>query len=194
MTRGRALAFAATAVTVIVLDQVTKALARSALALNDAVPVVDGVFWLTRVHNTGAAFGILRGQQWLLVGVATVVLAAITWVMFRVPLRSALVRTGLALVAGGTVGNLIDRVALGGVTDFFDLGWFPVFNVADIALDVGVVLIVVWLLFDHEHRAVHAETPVPRDLEHVAVAEDALTSEPSAGAGAGSDGKETSAP
>lgn len=157
MTRGRALAFAVTAVTVIVLDQVTKALARSALALNDAVPVIDGVFWLTLVHNTGAAFGILRGQQWLLVGVATVVLAVITWVMLRVPLRSSLAHTGMALVAGGTVGNLIDRVVLGGVTDFFDLGWFPVFNVADIALDVGVVLIVIWLLFGHENRTASDE-------------------------------------
>lgn len=152
MTRGRALAFGAIAATVVVADQVTKAIARSSMALNDSIPVIDGVFWLTRVHNTGAAFGILRGQQWLLITVASLVLAVIAWTVVKVPLESWLVRSGLALVFGGAVGNLIDRVALGGVTDFFDLGWFPVFNVADIALDVGVVLIVVWLLFSRDHR------------------------------------------
>lgn len=152
MTRARALAFAATVATVVAIDQVTKAIVRASLTLNDSIPVIDGVFWLTRVRNTGAAFGVLRGQQWLLITVAFVVLGVIAWTVVRVRPGSWLVRTGLALVAGGTVGNLIDRLVLGGVTDFFDLGWFPVFNVADIALDVGVALIVVWLLFSRDHR------------------------------------------
>lgn len=152
MTRGRALAFAATVFIVVVIDQVTKAVVRASLTLNDSIPVIDGVFWLTRVRNTGAAFGMFRGQQWLLIGVAFVVLGVIAWTLVRVRPESWLVRTGLALVTGGTIGNLIDRVALGGVTDFFDLGWWPVFNAADVALDVGVVLIGIWLLFSREQR------------------------------------------
>lgn len=176
MTRGRALAFGAIAATVVVADQVTKAIARSSLALNDSVPVIDGVLWLTRVHNTGAAFGILRGQQWLLIAVASLVLAVIAWTVVKVPLQSGLVRAGLALVFGGAVGNLIDRVVLGGVTDFFDLGWFPVFNVADIALDVGVALIVVWLLFSRDHRAAAAE-PAESHVS-AAPAEPATSAEP----------------
>ena len=153
MARARLLVFGAIAVAVVVTDQVTKAIARSSMALNDPVPVIDGFFWLTRVHNTGAAFGILRGQQWLLITVAGLVLAVIAWTVVNIEFGSPLARTGLALVFGGALGNLIDRVALGGVTDFFDLGWFPVFNVADIALDIGVVLIVLWLLFSRDHKS-----------------------------------------
>ena len=191
MSVRRMPAFLATAAAIVVADQATKALARSSLALNQSVPVIDGVFWLTRVHNTGAAFGMLRGAQWFLVGTSLVVLAGIVWAMVRVHPRSPLVRTGLALVAGGAVGNLIDRVVLGGVTDFFDAGWFPVFNVADIALDVGVALIVVWLLFSHEHEdagaaaavgseaTVHAET---NEADGEDVAGDGALSQAEAGA------------
>ncbi|MBN2847458.1 MAG: signal peptidase II [Coriobacteriia bacterium] len=152
MTRRRALAFAATAAAVVVIDQVTKQIVRSSLALNESVSVVDGLLWLTRVHNTGAAFGMLKGQQWLLIGTSVIVLAAIGWAIVRVKPESPLMRTALALVTGGAIGNLIDRIVAGGVTDFFDLGWFPIFNVADIALDVGVALIVLWLLFSKEHH------------------------------------------
>ncbi|MDP2300283.1 MAG: signal peptidase II [Coriobacteriia bacterium] len=159
MTRARALAFAVTVATVVVIDQVTKAIVRASLTLNDSIPVIDGVFWLTRVRNTGAAFGMFRGQQWLLISVGFVVLGVVAWTLARVRPESWLVRWGLALVTGGAIGNLIDRVFLGGVTDFFNLGWWPVFNVADISLDIGVVLIVVWLLFSRDHR----EAPASED-------------------------------
>lgn len=152
MTRRRALVFAATATTVIAADQVTKAVVRSTPGLGEPVPVIDGLLWFTHVHNTGAAFGMFKDQRILLVGVGVLVLAAIGWVLVRMRPQSPLAHTGLALIAGGAVGNLIDRVVFGGVTDFFDLGWFPVFNVADIALDVGVALIVVWLLFSRDHH------------------------------------------
>ena len=192
MSVRRMPAFLATAAAIVVADQATKALARSSLALNQSVPVIDGVFWLTRVHNTGAAFGMLRGAQWFLVGTSLVVLAGIVWAMVRVHPRSPLVRTGLALVAGGAVGNLIDRVVLGGVTDFFDAGWFPVFNVADIALDLGVALIVGWLLLSHEHEhddagaaAVGSEATVHADTDEADgedVAGDGALSQAEAGA------------
>lgn len=142
-------------VVVVVLDQLTKAWVRDAYALGEGTPLIDGVVWLTRVHNTGAAFGMLRGKQWLLAAFAVVVLVAIGWIVARVKHLHPLVGVGLGLVAGGAAGNLIDRVVLSGVTDFIDFGWFPVFNVADIALDVGVALIVIWLLFfdGREHAA-----------------------------------------
>lgn len=161
MSRARALAFAVTASVVVLLDQLTKALVRGNFALGESVPVIDGVLWLTRVRNTGAAFGLLRGWQWLLVAIAFVVLGAVTWALVRLKPESRVARTALALIAGGALGNLIDRVASGGVTDFFDLGWFPVFNVADIALDVGVALLVVWLLFGSEHRSDGSDAGAP---------------------------------
>lgn len=156
MTTRRAAVFAATALGVIVADQATKALVRSAMEIGDSRPIVDGVLWLTHVHNTGAAFGMFRGQQWALIIIAVLVLAVIAYVALHLRPRSVLARTALALIAAGASGNLIDRVAFGGVTDFLDLGWWPVFNIADMALDVGVALLVWWVLFTNEEPQEHS--------------------------------------
>lgn len=150
MVKRRVLLFAATALGTIAVDQATKALVRSALAVNESRPLVPGVLWLTRVHNTGAAFGMFHGQRWALVLVAALVLAGIVYVAAHLRPESAVARTALALIAAGATGNLIDRVLLGGVTDFMDLGWWPVFNVADMSLDIGVAMLVWWVLFGHE--------------------------------------------
>lgn len=142
--------FVATALAIIGVDQVTKALVRSAMERGESIPLVDGLIWLTRVHNTGAAFGMFKGQRPGLIIIAAVVLAGIVYVALHLRPRSALARTALALIAAGAAGNLIDRAALGGVTDFLDLGWWPVFNVADISLNVGVAMLVWWVLFSSE--------------------------------------------
>ncbi|MDO8848523.1 MAG: signal peptidase II [Coriobacteriia bacterium] len=151
MTKRRVAVLAGTVLCILAADQITKALVRASFEIGESHPVVSGVLWLTHVHNTGAAFGMFRGQQWFLIGVAIAVLAAIGWTAVRVRLESPLARTALAMIAAGTLGNLVDRAVSGGVTDFLDLGWFPVFNVADISLDVGVALLVWWLLFSSEH-------------------------------------------
>lgn len=171
MASRRGALFAAIVAAVVAADQVSKAVVRDSLALGEQVPVIDGVLWFTRVHNTGAAFGILRGQQWLLITTAVLMLAVVGYVMLRVRPVSPWARTALALVTGGAIGNLIDRVVLGGVTDFFDLGWFPVFNVADIALDVGVAILVFVLLVGGEHILTHRDHsaeeggPLPLDVD-----------------------------
>lgn len=152
MTKRRVALLAVTALAIVVVDQVTKAMVRSSFEIGESHPVVPGLLWLTRVHNTGAAFGMFRGQQWFLIAVAVIVLCVIAWTAVRVKPESAIARLALAMIAAGALGNLIDRVVLGGVTDFFDLGWFPVFNVADMSLDVGVALLVWWLLLSPEHR------------------------------------------
>lgn len=150
---------------VVAADQASKALVREQMAVSESVPVIDGILWLTHVENTGAAFGMLRGQQWLLIATAVVMLAVVAYVVLRVRPVDSWVRLALALVAGGAIGNLIDRVVAGAVTDFFDLGWFPVFNIADIALDVGVAILVVLLLVKGEHALVghhaHHDLPAP---------------------------------
>jgi len=152
VSRARALVFGATTLGVLLTDQVTKAMVRSSMEVGQSDPVIDGVLWLTRVHNTGAAFGLFRGQQGMLIIIAVTVLAAIAYVIARVRPERPAARTALALVSAGALGNLIDRVTLGGVTDFLDIGRWPVFNVADISLDVGVAILVWWVLFGKEHR------------------------------------------
>jgi len=161
VTKRHAVPFAATVALVAAADQVTKVIVRSSMDLWERIVVVDGLFWLTRISNTGGAFGMLRGKQWLFVGTAVLILLAIAYAVVRLRIDGRWERLALALVAGGAIGNLIDRVAFGGVTDFFDLGWFPIFNVADIALDVGVAILVVSLLFGKHADPVSAEGDEP---------------------------------
>jgi len=147
VTVRRGLAFAAIVAAVVAIDQATKAAVRASMDVYEQIPVIDGVLWLTHIENTGAAFGMLRGRQWFLIATAVAMLAVVAYVVLTVRLESGWARTALALVSGGAIGNLIDRVGAGAVTDFFDLGWFPVFNVADIALDAGVAILAGVLLF-----------------------------------------------
>lgn len=159
MTKRRLALFASTIAAILAADQITKWLVRDFFAVGESHPIVPGGLWLTHVENTGAAFGMFRGQQWLLIAVAVAVLGAIAYVVYRFAPERLLAQTALAMIAAGTCGNLIDRAVSGAVTDFLDLGWFPVFNVADIFLDIGVALLVWWLLFSPEHHA--AETTGP---------------------------------
>ncbi len=142
-------------VAVVVLDQVTKALVRGSLALHEGIDVVPGWLSLTRVHNTGAAFGMLNGVDFpfktvvmSLVGLAA--LAGVAWYAASVPLGDRLARVGIAGVVSGAIGNLIDRAATGYVLDFVDAYWgswhFWAFNVADAAITVGVTFMILDML------------------------------------------------
>ena len=127
-------------------DQLTKALAQSLLSQGTAVPVIPG-FNLTLGFNEGASFGMMGGVMAgrpLLMAALTAALTLIFAVMaFRA--KHVLERAGFALVVGGALGNIIDRVRQGAVTDFLDLYWrdwhWPTFNVADICITLGAVLI-----------------------------------------------------
>jgi signal peptidase II len=154
MGRGRQL-YLATAVSVTVLDQLVKAAVDRFLALHESRVVVDGLIHLTYVRNRGAAFGILSEaelpyQSLLFSLVSAVALLAIAAYAWRLPPASRLPRLALSLVIGGAVGNLIDRIRLGYVIDFVDVFWksyhWPAFNLADSAISVGVVLLVLDLL------------------------------------------------
>jgi len=154
MFRGRRLEIGIVLV-VIVLDQITKALVRNALALHESVDVIPGLLSLTRVHNTGAAFGMLNGVDFafkavVMSMVAVVALGGVAWYAVSVPLSDRLARVGIAGVAGGAVGNLIDRATAGYVLDFVDAYWsgwhFWAFNVADAAITLGVCCMILDIL------------------------------------------------
>lgn len=140
---------------VILADQVTKQLVVNDFTLYESMPLLP---WLnlTLVHNTGAAFSILRGATpWLFVGLSVVVVIGILVWMRRHPRDSRLLAAALSLVAGGALGNAIDRAAHGYVIDFVDFhigAWhFPAFNVADSAICIGAVLIAVDMLWPKRH-------------------------------------------
>jgi len=139
------LVFFAIAGMVVALDQVTKYLVRANLALGESVPE-EGPLRITYVTNTGAAFGILQGQSVFLVVTTFFGLAAILLYYLYPPMEHGILRLALGLQLGGAVGNLADRVRLGKVTDFVDVGPWPAFNVADSSIVVGVAIIIGFFL------------------------------------------------
>ena len=157
-TRLRELAIA---LVIVALDQAAKALVRRHVALNDSVAIIPGFFDLTRVHNSGTAFGFMNGADFpfktaVLAGVAVAALAGLAFYAVSLPYEQWLARTGLALILGGAAGNLIDRISSGYVVDFVEVYWsgwhFWAFNVADAAITIGVALMVLDLLGLHRRR------------------------------------------
>ena len=137
--------FSLTALLIVVADQLSKLWIRSSLAIGESLFEV-GFFRLTRVHNSGAAFGLFQGQSFLLTIIASVGVAALLLYAFlfhhKFPfLENRLGKLALGLVLGGTVGNLIDRIYLGYVTDFIDFNFWPAFNIADSAIVVGIIIL-----------------------------------------------------
>ena len=136
---------------VIIADQLSKAWIRANLAGGQSLFDV-GFFRIVNVHNTGAAFGIFKDHNLTLTIVAVVGIIAILLLFFVLNSRWAfldnlLVRSGIALVMGGTVGNLIDRLRLGYVTDFIDFKIWPAFNIADSAVTIGVIIVAYCIIF-----------------------------------------------
>lgn len=137
-------------VLVLILDRLTKIAAERMLSLHDSVPVIRGIFHLSLVHNTGAAFGLFRNFVFLLVLVSVLVLFLVWRSLVKAHRLSHLssYRLPLSLIFAGAVGNLIDRVFFGFVIDFLDFRVWPVFNIADSAITMGAILLGVSLLRD----------------------------------------------
>jgi len=138
------------ALLIVVADQLVKLWIRTNLAAGESLFEL-GFFRLTHISNTGAAFGLFQGQTFPLtvvsfVAVAILLLYAFLFYRQFPQLDRWLVWTGLGLILGGTVGNLIDRLRLGYVTDFIDFGFWPAFNLADSAIVVGVIIFAYSLL------------------------------------------------
>lgn len=138
------------------LDQWTKYLAAS--GLTEPIPLWAGVFELQYCENRGVAFGMLQGQRWVFIPLTLLVVGLLAMMLFRSEWRrSRVFCISAALIIAGGIGNLIDRIFRGYVTDFlyFKLIDFPIFNVADCYVTVGAVLLFVYLLFlnkDSENR------------------------------------------
>lgn len=140
---------------VVALDQATKALIDHLMSLHESRTLIEGLLQLTSVRNRGAAFGLfsdssLPHQSVLFSILSLLALVAIGVYAWKLPANSRLPRIGLALIMGGALGNLLDRVRLGYVVDFVDASWgphhWPAFNAADSAISIGVCLLVLDIL------------------------------------------------
>jgi signal peptidase II len=140
---------------IIILDQVTKWLVLVNMPLYESIPIIENLFNLTHIHNTGGAFGFMADQsplirQILFHGVSFLSLGVIVYFYHQAPTKYPFLLVSLSLIFGGAVGNLIDRFRLGEVVDFLDfyVGHYhwPAFNVADSAVSVGVTVLMYYMI------------------------------------------------
>jgi signal peptidase II len=157
MSRARflRLLFASVSIGVLVFDQLSKEWITSRMTLYSSVPIVPGLVHLTLVHNPGALFGLFKdiGDPYrtvMFLAVPVIAIALILFFQYRTSTADAMSQSGLALILGGAVGNLVDRLRFGHVVDFVDVfvgeHHWPAFNVADSAICVGVSLLFIDLL------------------------------------------------
>jgi signal peptidase II len=131
---------------VVVVDQVTKAIALKGLSGVPSLPILPGIFHLTLVHNPGVAFGLFNRYGIGVAVVTTLILMWILWSALKGEKASGHPTFNLGLILGGAMGNLMDRIRFGSVIDFLDFRVWPVFNVADSCITIGAVLMAWGLL------------------------------------------------
>lgn len=135
---------------VFIADQLTKFAIKGTLPLGESWPA-EGLIRLTHGANTGTAFGLLPNQTLFLIFASIIAIGFLGYFYRAYALPSPILRLAIGLQLGGAFGNLFDRVAFGAVTDFIDVGWWPIFNIADSSICVGMAtLVIVMLLFDRK--------------------------------------------
>ena len=148
---------------IFVIDQFTKFLVRDQLMFRESFPA-DGFLRFTHTHNTGSAFGIFQDQNTPLIVVSIVGVGILIMIYRSQRVPSSLLRLSLGLQIGGALGNLFDRIRLGHVTDFMDVGTWPVFNVADASIITGLAILAYIFLIakaeDQDVLAVYDRCPV----------------------------------
>lgn len=134
---------------VVIIDQFSKYIVVENMALGESIPIIENIFHLTYILNPGAAFGMFAHNRLFFIGIAVVVIGLIIWARKEILASPLEVKAGAGLFLGGAIGNLIDRARQGVVIDFFDFRIWPIFNIADIAICIGVGLII-WNLLKTE--------------------------------------------
>jgi signal peptidase II len=150
------LKFATVALIIIILDQITKWFIIRSISLHDVYTVIPGFFNLVHIYNPGSAFGLFADHHSLfrnvfLLTASVVALCLILYLHHNTPEKYPILSVGFALIFGGAIGNMIDRIRLGYVIDFIDiyigtLHW-PAFNIADSAITIGMVIFAFYMLF-----------------------------------------------
>ncbi|MGE7185128.1 signal peptidase II [Peribacillus sp. NPDC006672] len=142
------------ALLVIAFDQLTKWMIVQKMEYGESIEIIENLLYITSHRNRGAAWGILQGQMWFFYIITIAVIIGLVYYIQKMAKESRLLGVALALMLGGAIGNFIDRVARQGVVDFvhtyiFSYS-FPVFNVADAALSIGVGLLVIHMFLEEK--------------------------------------------
>ena len=131
------------------LDQLTKALISGSYALNESHEIIRGVINFHYIKNTGAAWGIFSNHRWIFIAASMILIIILPIILYRYRKAHFLFCFSLSIIIGGAIGNMIDRLFIGAVTDFIETAFmdFPVFNVADCFVTVGAALMFIYLIF-----------------------------------------------
>ena|SRR3989338_11049063 len=129
---------------IVALDQLLKYYIRNTLAMGQSIPIIPDFFHITHTVNKGIGFGLLQNTVPFIILVSLMVITILIYHFKEFP-NKLITNAGFALILGGAIGNLIDRIYFGYVTDFLDFRIWPVFNLADFAVTAGAILLLVWL-------------------------------------------------
>lgn len=144
------------ALLMVLIDQIIKKWTTSSLQLHESRSGIDGLFDFYYIRNEGAGWGILQGRMWFFYVVTFVIIVYLIYLIYKHRQGSLFLKCTYGLLLGGAIGNLIDRIINGYVIDMFRLTFmnFPIFNVADMALSIGVVLLIIQVLMTEDTEGV----------------------------------------
>ncbi|MCQ2770199.1 MAG: signal peptidase II [Clostridia bacterium] len=133
----------------IILDQASKIIVMNTFSLNETRDFIKGIINFRYIRNEGAAWGMLSEQRWIFIVITIIACCIIPYFIYKYRKSQRMFGIALSLVLGGALGNLIDRVLLGSVTDFIEFSFFdfPIFNIADSCVTVGAALLIVYIIF-----------------------------------------------
>ncbi|MEK6950015.1 MAG: signal peptidase II [Nanoarchaeota archaeon] len=129
----------------VLIDQLAKFLIKTTFQLNESIPIIKNIFHLTYINNFGAGFGILQQQKWILIFISAAVIGIIFYYLDKIKEKELLLQALTGFILGGTIGNLIDRLYYGYVIDFLDFQIWPIFNIADSFVTIGVIGLIIYL-------------------------------------------------
>jgi len=141
------------AAVVFLLDRITKIIVVRKLFVDESLPVFGKIFSITYVKNTGSAFGVFPGATKIFICLSGVAIILIIVFLFHLKQKNYFTKFGLALILGGAIGNLVDRLTFGYVIDFLDFKIWPVFNLADLAISIGCFLLL-FKMFTLGHKTI----------------------------------------
>lgn len=142
-------------ISIIILDQFVKYLIVSNMFLGQSIPLITNILHLTYILNSGAAFGILENQRFFFILIAVILIFAIIYFHTQILRLSKLFQLGIAMLFSGAIGNMIDRIFIGKVVDYIDFRIWPIFNLADIAIVLGCIIVIYELLFKTDQGHSH---------------------------------------
>ena len=134
-----------TALSIAILDQLTKYLINQNFQLNQSIPIIKNILHLTYITNTGSAFGLFKGFNAIFVIFSVIVIVTISYYINKIKENEKMLQFSVGLLLGGTIGNLIDRLVYSAVIDFIDFRIWPVFNVADSAVTISIMFLIILL-------------------------------------------------